>query len=246
MLAKLPQLRPILTLPRASTRRAATASVAAAASLGLAACGGSGGTSTAAKSTAAPAPTAAVAVAQAPSATTGSETTTTTVSQTKTSTRAAVAVGSAHKAPAKAFTGADAAAAARSQLPSSSVKGSGAKVADDPPIQCMFNAGLTYARGPIHGIWEASKDPAYPESSSLYIDGPYKSTKAADQSASTLTPVDHAERGGLYVVSATLASHGTPVHQVAQCLDGPGGSKSKPGTAAPKSAAGSKSKSYTF
>jgi hypothetical protein len=98
-----------------------------------------------------------------------------------------------------------------------------AQSADNPPVACLQSAGFDrYVVGPVHGIWRGSIDPTYPELQTLYIDGPYASKAAADESAATLKPIDKAERGGLYVVSALLRSTGTNVHLVAACLDAGG------------------------
>lgn len=87
-------------------------------------------------------------------------------------------------------------------------------------LTCLGQAGLVEARLRSSGLWggidPVNRDP-------LLVDGPYRSRRDADTSAKSLTGVEYAERGGLYVASATLKSHlGTQVHQVAQCLDGPG------------------------
>jgi hypothetical protein len=53
----------------------------------------------------------------------------------------------------------------------------------------------------------------------VFVDGPYRTRAAADESVSSLTGVELAARGGRYVVSASLVSQfGAIVKTVAACL----------------------------
>ena len=104
------------------------------------------------------------------------------------------------------------------------------------PLACLTGAGLNRARaGKEPGVWEANAglSAAGNTDATVFVDGPYKSTEAADAAVASLKPVEIAARGGLYEVSATLPSHLTSqVNAVAHCLGG--------------SASGSKSKKYSF
>jgi hypothetical protein len=83
-------------------------------------------------------------------------------------------------------------------------------------IQCLKASGLAGPSYRGNRIWGGSVG-----GHDVLVDGPYKSRNAADASAKSLLIVESAERGGLFVVSATLASHlGNKVHQVATCLNG--------------------------
>jgi hypothetical protein len=53
----------------------------------------------------------------------------------------------------------------------------------------------------------------------VLVDGPYKKTKDARESAASLAGGSAAESGGLYVVSAAITAHlDAKIHQVALCL----------------------------
>jgi hypothetical protein len=55
----------------------------------------------------------------------------------------------------------------------------------------------------------------------VYVKGPYPSRAAAVAEVNSLRSANSAQRGGLYVVSASLSDHlAGRVHAVAKCLNG--------------------------
>jgi hypothetical protein len=67
----------------------------------------------------------------------------------------------------------------------------------------------------MDGMW-SGKTKAGDE---VFVDGPYASAQSAQESAKTLSAVNHAEAGGLYQVSGPLrADIGSEVAAIAGCL----------------------------
>jgi hypothetical protein len=86
-------------------------------------------------------------------------------------------------------------------------------------VGCLTSQGLVHVGAGFRpGVW-LGNDPVTRKS--VFVDGPYKNRAAADRSAKSLNVVESAERGGLFVVSATLTSHlADAVRAVAKCLNG--------------------------
>jgi hypothetical protein len=81
-------------------------------------------------------------------------------------------------------------------------------------IVCLQKANISGAHSSQPGQWIGKVG-----SDLVVVDGPYKTPKAAANSANTLTGAAIAESGGIYVTSATIASGLTKqVHRVALCL----------------------------
>jgi len=86
-------------------------------------------------------------------------------------------------------------------------------------VRCLKDQGLVHVgAGYRPGVW-LGKNPV--NGKPVFVDGPYKNRAAADRSAKSLHVVESAERGGMFVVSATIPSRlGDAVHAVAKCLNG--------------------------
>lgn len=206
-------------------RRIQLALPAAAAAIALAGCGGSSHKST---STTA----AAVAVTQAASITTASTQTQAPSHAIRSSHRASRTTRSSHSAggtapatrtaaatTAAAITTKSTAATSPTTTPTTARRTLANHAKPKSPVPCLVEAGLKHAGASSQaGTWQGS-DPA--SHRSIYVSGPYKSVADANSSASTLEGVNQVQRGGLWVVSASLrGGTGPAVKRVAQCLDG--------------------------
>ena len=85
------------------------------------------------------------------------------------------------------------------------------------PMLCLTAARLADARQRSESLWSAE---APIGGQRVTVDGPYKSAKAAQQSAASLIAISVARVGGRYVVSAPLRAQAEPaVRKVARCLN---------------------------
>jgi hypothetical protein len=96
-----------------------------------------------------------------------------------------------------------------------------AHVSGPTPNICLKAVGLLTPHATQTSTWEAY-DPT--TKAPVFVDGPYKNKGQARASAKSLVGVESASPGGLYVVSANLASHlGFKVTATAKCLSGSSG-----------------------
>ena len=80
---------------------------------------------------------------------------------------------------------------------------------------CLKKHGLVDTALISKGVWRGRALGGF-----VFVDGPYRTAREADGSAKSLTPVEDAERGGRYVVSAVLRDkQAVTVHKVANCLN---------------------------
>lgn len=89
------------------------------------------------------------------------------------------------------------------------------------PVTCLSRGGLNRIHITQGGFWEGIEgiNPSGDPNAMVFVDGPYRTRAAADESVSSLTGVELAARGGRYVVSASLVSQfGAIVKTVAACL----------------------------
>jgi hypothetical protein len=89
------------------------------------------------------------------------------------------------------------------------------------PVKCLEAFGLQRAHQNKGGWWEANLGHTSDRMANdmVFIEGPYKNDANANEAAASLKGVEIAQRGGLYVVEATLRGHlGSLVPQIAGCL----------------------------
>jgi hypothetical protein len=194
------------------SRKPKMLSLVAASALGLAACGGSSHSTS----------TTASTVATTPQTTPVQTTTTATTHAAAPAKVPAVAPKKHAKYGPTVGTNEGGTARVITQIPTPLPPGITPKKSDQI-LACLHGTGLVQGKLDRSGVWSAM-DPTTRKS--VFVDGPYQTTAAADASVKTLKGLDSAARGGLFVVSAAIATHlGDAVTATASCLNGSSGAK---------------------